>query len=221
VSAPDEDYDVRRESFDLFVPASYRAELPHGLLVWISASETGLPPPEYADVLAQRRLLWASARNSGNQRKAPVRVNLSLDVAAAVQAEYRVDPGRVWVGGFSGGGRSASKAALLYPDVFAGGLFVVGAEYARDVGPNADGKRWKTSMPLPDHAKLLLARRHRFVLLTGDADPNREELQQIHREYIADGYPHAQLIVAPSMGHQMPSAEVFERAVVIVLDSPQ
>jgi hypothetical protein len=37
-------------------------------------------------------------------------------------------------------------------------------------------------------------------------------MTQMNREYVADGYPHARLIVAEGMGHELPGAAVFSRA---------
>lgn len=209
VSAADEDYDVTHEAFDLVVPGSYQKGVPHGLLVWISESDQGLPPAGYEAALVKHQVIWAGARKSGNRRKPPVRVNLSLDVAFAVSKTHDLDSSRVWVGGFSGGGRSASKAALLYPEVFHGGLFVCGSDYVRTTGPDASGKRWKSQMPNPDADYYSLAKQGRFVLLTGERDPNRFELTQLLSEYEDDGFSHAKLIIAQQGGHQMPPASVF------------
>jgi hypothetical protein len=209
VSAADEDYDVTKESFDLVVPSSYEKGTPHALLVWISESNVGLPPAGYEATLAKHRVIWAGARKSGNRRKPPVRVNLSLDVAAAVSKSHDIDAARVWVGGFSGGGRSASKAALLYPDMFHGGLFVCGADYVRTTGPDPSGKRWKSQMPNPDGNYYSRAKQGRFVLLTGERDPNRIELTQLLNEYEADGFSRVKLTTTQQGGHQMPPAGVF------------
>jgi predicted esterase len=209
VSEPDEDYLVAAESFNLYVPASYRAEQPAGLLVWIDAGDVPVLPPEYEAVLEQQGVLWAAARRSGNYRKPPVRVNLALDIAADVQSRYQIDRRRVWVGGFSGGARSASKAALLYPEVFTGGLFMGGADYVREVGPDGTGRRWPSTMPRPDPQRVAASKPHGFVLIVGDHDPNRDYMLQVHREYLRDGFRNATLAVVPGMGHSLPSDALF------------
>lgn len=209
VSEPDEDYQVAGESFELFVPGSCRGEQPAGLLVWIDAGEVPALPPLYEAVLEQQRVLWAAALRSGNRRKPPVRVNLALDIVADVQSRYRLDPRRVWVGGFSGGARSASKAALLYPEVFAGGIFVGAADYVREVGPDAAGRRWPSAMPRPDPQRVAASKPHGFVLIVGEQDPNHDHVQQVHREYLRDGFRSAILAVVPGMGHSLPSDALF------------
>lgn len=209
VSEADEDYVVSAESFDLYVPASYRADQPAGLLVWIDASDVPTLPPTYEPVLEERRVLWAAARRSGNGRKPPVRVNLALDISADVQSRYRIDPRRVWVGGFSGGARSATKAALLYPEVFAGGIFVGGADYLRHVGPDAAGTRWASNMPRPDPQRVAGSKSHGFALIVGDQDPNLAFMLQVHREYLRDGFRNVTITVVPGMGHWLPIDTLF------------
>jgi hypothetical protein len=209
VSQPDEDYLVVAESFDLYVPASYRAEQPAGLLVWIEAGDVPALPPPYERVLEQQGVLWAAARRSGNGRKPPVRVNLALDIVADVQSRYRIDPRRVWVGGFSGGARSASKAALLYPEVFTGGIFVGAADYVREVGPDGAGRRWSSNMPRPDLQRVAASKPHGFVLIVGEHDPNRDYMLQVHREYLRDGFRNATLALVPGLGHTLPSDGLF------------
>jgi predicted esterase len=206
----DEDYDVAREEFDLYVPPSNGDEGARGLLVWIGATANASVPAGYRDVLSRQGVMWAAARNSGNDRKAPVRMNLALDVAFEVGRRYKLDPRRTWVGGMSGGARSASKVALLYPEVFAGGLFTCAADYPRDVPSAATGKSWRSGMPRPSPVHLVLAKAGRFLLLTGDGDPNRDEVTAVYRAYIADGFPNVQLVVSPNIGHELPSATVFQ-----------
>ena len=50
-------------------------------------------------------------------------------MVAAMQAECRVDPGRVFVTGLSAGGAMASALLATYPDVFAAGAVVAGLPY--------------------------------------------------------------------------------------------
>ena len=45
--------------------------------------------------------------------------------------QYCLDPARIYISGCSGGGRAASWVAMGYPDVFSGGLYMIGADLYR------------------------------------------------------------------------------------------
>ncbi|MDX1644210.1 MAG: carboxypeptidase-like regulatory domain-containing protein, partial [Thermoanaerobaculia bacterium] len=83
--AAGERYDIASERFAVFVPEGYE---PHpanpekgwGLVVWVSPTDEGDVPGRITEaVLAERRLLWVGADDSGNQRQTWQRVALALD----------------------------------------------------------------------------------------------------------------------------------------------
>jgi len=127
MDAAADDYDPTQESFEVAVPPSPMD--PDGLLVWIPAAPSGAMPPELGPALEKCHVRYAGLNNAGNERPVAVRMNLALDAVHAVCQRMPVRPDRIWVGGISGGGKTASRMALLYPEVFRGGLFVVGASY--------------------------------------------------------------------------------------------
>lgn len=51
------------------------------------------------------------------------------EMVAAVVAQYRIDPARVFVTGLSAGGAMTSVMLAAYPDVFAGGAIIAGLPY--------------------------------------------------------------------------------------------
>jgi pimeloyl-ACP methyl ester carboxylesterase len=55
-------------------------------------------------------------------------VPLALLAWENIRRQYRLDPDRVYVGGFSGGSRVALRIALTYPDVFRGALLEAGSD---------------------------------------------------------------------------------------------
>src|SRR6186713_1381746 len=58
-------YDVAKETFEILVPKEYKAAEPHGLFIWISASAAPSIPKEWEAVLAEKKLIFIGARNSG------------------------------------------------------------------------------------------------------------------------------------------------------------
>ena len=214
VAEPDEDYDVTQESVSVFVPSSYTGEQEYGLMVWINAARPGAAPHHFRESLGRMRMLWVGANESGNTRKVPVRINLALDGVEYMTRHYKIDENRIYVSGLSGGGKTASHVALLYSEVFRGGLFIVGAEYYRPV-LFQDGSRreWLTGFPNPDGRRIAAAKARRFVLLTGETDPNRVQMTDIAAAYADDGFRNVQMVVIPGLGHDLPSALDFEAAI--------
>ena len=68
---------------------------------------------------------------------------LAFDAVHNMKKFYSIDESRVYVGGASGGGRIASALAVLYPELFHGGLYIIGANYFKPLrtnrGPYAPG----------------------------------------------------------------------------------
>lgn len=197
-------YDVSAESFEVFVPETYDSSEPAGLLVWISPANSGeLGRPENRQVLADENLIWIGANNSGNDRWHWYRAGLALDAAHNMQKFYNIDPERIYIAGYSGGGRVASSIALLYPEVYRGGAFFYGSNYFRKVEvPKQPGAFWRAAFPPPPKQNLERLRKdHRFVLVTGEHDFNRDETEANSREYKRDRFKHVTYIEIPGADH--------------------
>jgi predicted esterase len=115
---------------------------------------------------------------------------------ALVQQNYAVDPARIYISGMSGGGRVASMTITLFPHLFTGALYIVGADF------------WTTTDP----ALLALITDKRYVFLTGAKDFNRNEMRQIYQRYLDAGASRSLLMDLPRFGHEYPSAGVLKTA---------
>lgn len=214
-----EAYDPAGESYVVVVPPDPPPNVkakPPGVLVWVSASESGEPPAAWLPALAEHRLIWIGAMRSGNERKIIDRFGLAIDAALGVQKAQRVDPTRVYVAGVSGGGRVASMLAPMFPDVFTGGLFIVGCNYFKPLLlPDDPTRHWRPSFQKPAEEFLKPAQqRSRFVLLTGEKDENRAQtLATYEQGYREDGFQNVTYLEVPGMGHALPDREWFDRAV--------
>jgi hypothetical protein len=220
------DYNLSNETFEVFVPEDYKGDEPYGLLVWISAGPGGGVHREWLDVLRKHKLVWIGANNSGNNRTRWVRLGLAIDAADYMQKAYKIDPHRVYVSGGSGGGRCASTVAFGFPEVFTGGAYpIIGCNFYRvvEAGPGEDGrpKFYLRGLNRPA-GKLfnLIQKERRFVLLTGDNDPNQPQTKLYYDAMKKDGFKYVTYIQVPGMGHQTPNAEWFEKGIV-ALDEPR
>jgi len=197
-------YDLAAESFEVYVPESYRPQTPWGLFVWISPGPFGgLGKPENLQVLEEKLLIWIGANNAGNNRFGWDRVGLALDAAHAMTKLYTIDDERVYVAGYSGGGRVASGMAVLYPEVFQGGFFFYGCDYFRKITvPDKPGAHWPPGFAPPSRSVLKLVReRNRYVLLTGELDFNRPQTGVYHRQFLNDRFQHVTYFEIPQANH--------------------
>jgi hypothetical protein len=110
-------YDLAEESFEAFIPSTYKSDVPHGLFVWVSAGNAEVPSA-WLDVFGRHKLIWISANNSGNQRYVPIRMGLALDAVYNMRKRYNIDDNRVYISGASGGAGVASVLLRGFPSVF-------------------------------------------------------------------------------------------------------
>jgi len=218
VSPPE--YDLAREKFRVLIPVAYSTNELWGLFVWVSPGDSPSIPADWKPVLAKRRLLSIGAYNSGNSRNTADRIRLALDAAYNVQQRFHIDPRRVYVSGFSGGGRIASILGVAYADVFSGAIPVCGVDFFASV-PAGDGKYFPASYSSPESKILTVARKNsRFVLITGENDMNRTNTRAIHEYgFKRYGLSRVHYLEVPQMGHAVPSATALETAIDF-LDGP-
>ncbi len=193
-----------------------------GLIVYVPPGDR-LPgvPDGWAAVLDARRLVFAGIAGAGNDQPVSRRCGLAVAAAGRVMARNRVEPTRVYVAGFSGGARVAGLLGFYQSDVFRGTVQCCGADYYRRV-PHADpAVAAQAGGPLlADPAEGARARpRVRFVLVTGDGDPNHDLMADVfHGGLVPDRF-RATLIDVPGLGHRPADGPTFDRAVAF-LDAP-
>lgn len=200
-------YELARESFSLVVPESYRSEVPHGLVVWVSPGPIGgASRPDLLRELALRRLIWVGANGAGNERPRWYRFALALDAAHNLQKLYRIDTERIYIAGYSGGGRVSSVLSVAYPEVFRGGLLMVGCDWFRPLPiPDRPGTSWPALYPKPAKHDLDLAKsRNRYVFLTAEHDFNRIQTREVFHAFEREGFSHTTCIEVPGIGHYGP-----------------
>ena len=181
----------------MYVPESYDPESPTGLLVFISATDSGRMPGRYRQVLDDHNLIWVGANNSGNRVRIARRISLALLATALADSNYRIDPSRVYVSGFSGGGRTASAVAPDYAQLFTGAIYICGVNF------------WDRREP----KRLDRVRDNRYVFLTGSKDFNRSETRSVHRAYRRADVENVMLLEVAGMDHRMPPAEDLAKAI--------
>lgn len=186
--------------WELYVSENYDPGLPAGLLVFISPTDSGRMPRRYQSVLDEKNLIWIGANHSGNQVRVARRVSLALLATAVADRNYRIDASRVYVSGFSGGGRTASAVAPEYAQIFTGAIYICGVNFW-------DGRKPKRLDQVKDN---------RYVFLTGKKDFNRAETRSVHRAYRRADVDNVLLLEVPGMDHRMPPADDLGAAITFL-----
>lgn len=204
VALKEQSIQLGRETFDVFVPEAAEGGGPYGLLVFVWPADGINPPADWWSQFRQRRMIYVAARGTGNSENVfDRRVPLVLHGYELARARFRVDPARVYVGGFSGGSRVAERVALAYPDVFRGVLLVGGSDPLGTAGftpPRRSLMRqFQTST--------------RVVFSTGERDlPNRAKDARARDSLgafcVAGLFP----VVQARLDHWVPSGRGFARA---------
>jgi len=196
------------EHYDLFVP-DLPAGSSYGVIVFIPPWEDFKVPADWRGILAREHLILISARRSGNnQNMLGRRVPLALHGYGYVSKHYRIDPGRVYAAGFSGGARTAQLVAFAYPDIFRGVLLFAGSD------PFGEG----AVAPPPWELMTLVQARLRIVQSTGMADEVNIAIDSRMRRSLADlCIRNVAHVEQPRIGHDIPRGGGFGRALALLL----
>jgi acetyl esterase/lipase len=183
-------------SWQVYIPKTDSTEKP-GVFVYVSPMNTGQSDSRWREVMDQQNLIYIAANDSGNVIPTIRRTVLAMLAVKALAQQYAFDPGRIFVSGFSGGGRVASLLASQYPKTFTGAVYICGVDF------------WKKDQT-PDVERVI---RNRFVFLTGCRDFNRLETRRAHKRYLEAGAQHSKLIIVPGMAHKHPDAATLTEAI--------
>jgi dienelactone hydrolase len=213
-------YDVTKEKFKLVVPKSYAHTAKWGLFVYINADDSPGLPAEYEPLLEKRKLLAVAAYKSGNSRNIFDRFRLAIDAVVNLQKRFNVDPGRIYVSGFSGGARTASMLAVAYADLFSGAIPLCGVNFYTEI-PSEPGKHWPIGYIPVKEAVAIAKSKGRYVLVTGEKDFNLANTKAVYEHgFKKEGFKFAKLLEVPGMSHSPCPAEWLDKGLDF-LDKPK
>ena len=195
--------DLPAERFALYVPA-HAPPAGYALLTFVAPWDEAWLPDGWAPVLERHGVIFVTAARCSN-RADPIgrREPLALLATYNVMQHYRVDPQRVYIGGFSGGARMALRLALAYPDLYRGALLNAGSDRL-DAGP-----------PSPPPRELLerFQEGTRIVYLTGERDTLRLAMDSASQDSMRDWCVYdVAAEVTPGASHEIASAGALSRA---------
>jgi pimeloyl-ACP methyl ester carboxylesterase len=208
-AAREQSIDLAHEKFAVYVPAHAP---PHGyaLLVFVPPWQEAIVPLRWTLALDRHGMIFVSAANSGNtadvlDRREP----LALLAAYNIMRRYRVDPDKIYIGGFSGGSRVAMRIALSYPDLFHAALLDAGSD------PIGDAQ-----IPLPP-AELFgqFQDSTRLVYATGQHDDDNLDKDVHSRDSMHSWCVfHMDTVAMPWAGHDLADPASLNRALDTLLE---
>jgi hypothetical protein len=208
--------------YSIYVPKNYDPRgKPMGVFVWITPGEGVGMQPSWREVLEKHEMIYIAPHDVPNQSHVVWRGFMATEAARQAKKHFNVDPDRVYVSGFSGGGRVSSHIAMFFPDIFGGCFAMCGSNFYRDV-PAGGNKVWPGFWRNPDMNLVKLARtRSRFVLLTGALDFNRESTQAASEAMQKEKFAHVTYLEVPGGDHHIAhvDGEWFEKGIT-ALDAP-
>jgi pimeloyl-ACP methyl ester carboxylesterase len=211
IAARGQPVDVSKEHYLVYVPPR-RPSQGYALLVFVPPWSKARVPADWASVLDEKGVIFASANESGNDTEVRSRrMPLALIAAANLMKKYGVDPSRVFVGGFSGGARVAMRLALAYPDLFRGALL--------NSGSDPIGTR---DIPIPP-ADLFhtFQERSRLFYIAGDGDQMIVNWKNASMHSMRDWCVfHIAQAVMPHRGHDVATPSALEKGLTALLEAP-
>jgi predicted peptidase len=186
-------------SWQLYVPRSYDASRPAGVIVFINRwGNSGGSRKSYNDLLEEKNLIWAGVLNAGDASPMNERMMRAVLAPVLLSKEYALDPARVYIGGFSGGSHVATILASGKPEMFKGGLFI-GGTVAWDEGKEPTG--------------LELMRRNRYAFLAGSNDVALTKMQRTADIYRNAGITNTTVITMHNQRQEMPGPYYLREAI--------
>ena len=166
------------------------------VFIFVAANDSGELPDAWTSVMDEKRLMWIAANGYGNTRLSAERVLVALMAVRLAERLLPPQARRLYVAGYSGGGRVASRCITLFASYFDGALFNSGADFVKPPEPAAT-----------------LMKSRRMVFLTGSGDFNRREMKSVAGRYGKAGVTELLLMDEPGLAHELATPEQLARAI--------
>ena len=190
------DFDSKQQTYELFVPPTYRSNKPAPFILFISPSDRAMGYQAWRATCAAQGAIFAGPHGAGNRCSMQQRVRIVLDVLDDVRRHYRIDPDRTYISGFSGGGRVACAIGFSLPEYFGGVIPICAGGELRE-------ESWLRQRVID---RLSVAH------LTGENDFNRSEVERFRNPLLAGVGVRSRVWVVPKLGHAVPPAKWLTEA---------
>ncbi|MBL4698057.1 MAG: hypothetical protein JKX70_04405, partial [Phycisphaerales bacterium] len=165
-----------QETFRVRLPKKYNADFPAGVLVWISPMPDGRIPKIFEPILDELGMIAIGVDNNGNKRAITDRLQNHLDSIETLAQHYRIDRKRIYLTGMSGGGRCSGILQIVFPELFAGAVPIVGFDTYHQAPTGDPGRFWPARLGKPAGRWMKLLKERRIAAITGTNDFNEPEM---------------------------------------------
>lgn len=183
-------------TWEIDVPENYDPANPPGVMVYVSPQNIINIPDGWLEITRNKNLIFIGARESGNKVLVKKRIVMSVLALPLIQSKYNINTSRIYISGFSGGGRVASMVSTRFPHIFDGALYNCGVNFWEEVSDD----------------QLKLIKKHNYVFLTGTEDFNLQDTKSVYAKYKKAGVENIKLMVIPKMRHSNPNKSRFNKA---------
>lgn len=184
-------------TWQLSVPKNYDPAKPAGVMVFIGWGDWGGGKKVWNRVLEDHNLIWIGLIGGGDKKPVNERVLKAILAKALLMRDYKIDPNRHYLFGYSGGAHVAAMLATSKPELFKGALFYAGA------------LSWGKNLP----PKIDLVRQNRFMFMVGSLDDDRRKIRSVAKSYEDAGVLNTEYVLVPNVDRKMPGSSYFEQAV--------
>jgi predicted esterase len=206
--------DLKKYPVAVYVPKEYDGSRPYGLVISMmnAKSSSQFPKPEYIASLSSRRLIYVGfdpynrvyEDGSSDDYRVGNHERFILAILYHMLGAYGLDRSRIYLTGFSWGGRLTGQIVPFWPKFFTGGIAVGGCFTVPGGNLLCPSYRYARD-------------RATMVCVSGDWDYNRGESYNGYNAFASLGFE-AYYFQEPMRGHARISGEYFERALGL-LDS--
>jgi dienelactone hydrolase len=178
-------YKATDVTYFLHVPDNYNKESQYAFIMCISPGSDGrVMFLAWEKACKKHSIFFACPNNAGNPVNADRRGQMAVDVMFDVINKYAIDPQRIFVSGFSGGGRMSTAMVVAFPEYFAGHIPAGGIMYSRNAN---DVGALKTRLG--------------HTIFAGEKCFNRKESEVAASIMSRAGVP-VQLFIGPNQAHE-------------------
>ncbi|MEA2735728.1 MAG: hypothetical protein QOE14_2179 [Humisphaera sp.] len=206
------DYDLGPEQFFVYVPKTYDAAKPPGVVVFLCYKPAGSTPPAWHEMLDKHNLIFVVAHSHADQVR--TRVGLALDAVHNLQKQYKIDTKRIWALG-----DESQHLAFGYPEVFTAGIHRQSVYFRPFKAKN--GGMYEPTMPRPPGELVTAAKSRPQVLLTFPGNES-EYAKFVPAAFQQDGFKHLLTIEVGKEPYHYPnfSNDWFEQAIAFIEKTP-
>jgi len=211
------DFDLARETFEVFVPANYSGQEPFGIFAFIAPENKLSIPRGWYPLLEKNHLIGLIPQRIGNNQGVGRRLGLTLTGILKLEEHFKIDHKRIITSGFSGGARCALHLAFVHGDVITGSIAIGGADFYEPVPQvKARDSRGYGVWPAPADSVARARTNVVFALITGSKDPLRGNIQDIYEWGFVKKHFQARLFDIPGFGHELPEPRVLQKAITYI-----